>query len=178
MKSDLVNYPTLNRPITSGTVSRVFVLNPQFDGALVGNVSIVPTVGDQYVVMKLSNGNWELAGGTLEPGESYLECLRREVMEELGAELINYRIFGHFDCINHAAEPYRPHLPFPKFVRIIGTGEVKVVSNPLNPEGGEEVVAVEVVDIEEAVRRYTEIGRLDIAELYWLAHQIRSSAER
>ncbi|GAA3413691.1 NUDIX hydrolase [Paenibacillus hodogayensis] len=177
MTNNLTNFPTLNQPMTSGTVSWKFVLNSQFEESLVSNISIVPTVMDQYVMMKLSNGDWELAGGTLEPDEAYLECLRREVMEELGAELIHYRIFGHFDCFNHAKEPYRPHLPFPHFVRVMGTGEVNIVTKPLNPEGGEEVVAVEVVDIEEAVKRFKEMGRSDLAELYWLAHQIRNSVE-
>lgn len=174
MSNNLKNFPTLNQPIQSGTVTRKFVLHSKFDDSLVGNVSIIPTTKDKYVVMKLSNGSWELAGGTLEPDETYLECLRREVMEELGAELVDFRVFGYFECTNCANQPYRPHLPFPNFVRVVGTGEVNIMTEPTNPEGGEEVVAVEALDIEEAVKRYTEIGRLDIAELYLLAHQIRN----
>lgn len=173
--AELLNiFTTLNKPIHWGTVRSQFKLNPYFDEDLVGNVSIVPTIRGQYVMMQLDNGSWELAGGTLEPGETYMECLNRELLEELGAELIDYHVIGHFACINHAKEPYRPHLPFPNFVRVIGTGEVNIVTQPLNPEGGEKVAIVEAVDIDEAVKRFTENGRLELAELYLLTHQLRN----
>lgn len=170
-------FPTLRHPMQWGSVTSRFSFVSDFDEALVSNVSIVPTVQDRYVIMKLSNGNWELAGGTLEPDETYLECVRREVMEELGANLISFQVIGHFQCTNSAGTPYRPHLPFPNFVRVMGTGEINIVTKPLNPEGGEEVVEVEAVEIEEAVKRYTESGRSDIAELYWWAHTIRNSGK-
>ncbi|CAM3949002.1 hypothetical protein L1N85_00500 [Paenibacillus alkaliterrae] len=69
---------------------------------------------------------------------------------------------------------YRPHIPHPDFVRLVGYGEVKLVGEPLNPPDGEQVIAVEMVDIDEAVRKFEEIGRSDIAELYKMAHRIRN----
>lgn len=166
--------PTLQKPVHWGAVTSQFSGNTVFDEKLVSNVSIVATVGDRYVIMQLDNGNWEMAGGTVEPGEAYLECVVREAMEELGAQIIDFTVFGHFYCVSSASKPYRPHIPHPNFIRVVGTGKVRLVSKPLNPPDGERVVSVELVHIDTAVRRFAEIGRNDIAELYKLAHYMRT----
>ncbi|MNF13466.1 hypothetical protein D3C80_2153260 [compost metagenome] len=59
-------------------------------------------------------------------------------------------------------------------MRLIGFGEVKLVGKPLNPPDGEQVIAVEAVHIEEAVKRFEADGRFDIAELYKLAHYFKN----
>lgn len=174
MAITLNQYPALSKGIVWGFVENCFSLDYEVDAASVSNISIIPTVGDQYVVMKIDNGKWELIGGTLEPEEHYLDALEREVMEEIGAELVSYTLFGCFKCHSSASKPYRPHIPHPHFVRLVGYGEVSIVAEPLNPPDGEQVIAVEVVDIDEAVRRFEEIGRSDIAELYRMAHQLKN----
>jgi 8-oxo-dGTP diphosphatase len=168
-----LEFPTLSNAIDWGVVKANFRMSTDFDERLVSNVSIIPFVGDRCVIFQIDNGMWELPGGTLEAGEVYLEALRREVMEELGAVLISYHIFGYFDCESSAATPYKPHIPHPTFTRIVGHGEVKIVGKPLNPADGEQVIAVELVEINEALSRLKNIGRNDIAELYQLAHQTR-----
>lgn len=166
-------YPTLSNPVHWGVVEANFSFSSSFDEALVSNVSIIPYMQDKYVVFQIAGGMWELPGGTLEPGETYNAALKREVMEELGGELISYEVFGRFDCRSSAAKPYKPHIPHPKFTRIVGCGEINIVGKPLNPDDGEQVIAVEAVDIKEAIRRFEEINRHDIAELYKLAHWVR-----
>ncbi|KAA8785410.1 8-oxo-dGTP diphosphatase [Paenibacillus sp. 4624] len=168
-------FPALSAPIHWGIVEAEFRLGEQIDKTLVSNVSIIPFVGEQCVVFQLDNGLWELPGGTLEAGEHYMRGLKRELMEELGAELRSYQVFGQFHCTSRALEPYRPYIPHPHFVRVIGYGDVELVGEPLNPEDGEQVVSVEVVGIAEAVRRFREQNRQDIAEMYALAYLLRKA---
>ncbi|WP_317890080.1 NUDIX hydrolase [Paenibacillus sabuli] len=176
MKLEQALYPALAQPIQWGPVEARFQLSEQVDEAAVSNVSIIPYSGDRYVVFQVEGGTWELPGGTLEPGERYPQALAREVREELGAELLHYRVFGQFHCRSCAEQPYRPHIPHPAFTRLVGYGEVRLVGPPLNPADGEQVIAVEAVPLEEAVRRLLQAGRSDIADLYRLAHAVRMPA--
>lgn len=177
---NLEEYEVLNRDIHWGPVTAKFELTHLIeDESLVSNVSIIPFIGDQCVMIQLEDGRWELIGGTLEPKESYKDALKRELMEEAGAELTNYRIFfGQFRCTSCADSPFRPHIPHPDFIRAVVFGDVKIVGKPLNPEDGEKIAKVEAVDLDEAVRRLEEIRRYDIADLYRLAHRIRGSEQR
>jgi 8-oxo-dGTP diphosphatase len=172
------HFPALCTSIHWGIIEAEFRLNEIVDEKLVSNISIIPFVGDQCVVFQLDNGDWELPGGTIEAGEHYMDGLKRELMEELGAEMRSYQIFGQFYCTSGALEPYRPHIPHPNFVRIIGYGDVELVGDPLNPEDGEQVVAVEVVEVDEAIRRFQEQNRYDIAEMYKLAYVLRDEAKQ
>lgn len=175
---DQEQFPALSTSIHWGIVEAEFRLNDIVDETLVSNVSIIPFVGEQVVVFQIDNGKWELPGGTLEAGEKYMDGLKREVMEELGAKLLTYRLFGQFHCMSSASEPYRPHIPHPHFVRLIGYGDVELVGQPLNPADGEQVIAVEVVEIGEAIKRFEEQNRYDIAEMYQLAYVLREGSKR
>ena len=139
---------------------------------LIANVNVVPLVGRDWVMIRLQNGAWEIPGGTLEPGETYSDTLQRELKEEVGARLCSWRVFGAWRCHSFAAQPYRPHLPFPDFYRIVGLGEIELDGTPQNPCGAEQVVSVERGSLETVVERFTAAERHDLAQLYHLASQI------
>jgi 8-oxo-dGTP diphosphatase len=139
------------------------------DPALIANVNIVPSYAGRWLMLRLADGAWEIPGGTLEPGESYLEAARRELREEAGALLHATQVIGAWRCRSLAVEPYRPHLPFPDFYRLVLLGEVSLDGMPGNPPGGEQVAFVELVTLAEAYERFAAQGRHDLAELYALA---------
>ncbi|WP_411346350.1 NUDIX domain-containing protein [Paenibacillus sp. WLX1005] len=165
---------TLSSPIVWGPVTASFQpaaqLSPQ-QQALISNVSIVPMVGNQVVMIRLTDGRWELPGGTMEPGELPLEGLRREVVEEIGGTLLDYQVFGYFDCRSSSDVPYRPHIPHPQFIRLAGYGQVQLDGQPLNPLDGEQVEIVDVVSMEEAEQRFRSTGRHDLADFYLMGYK-------
>ncbi len=143
---------------------------------LIANVNIVPFVGSQCLVIVLQGEHIDIPGGTLEPGESYLQTAQRELVEEAGANLLNCTLFGAWHCQSANPKPYRPHLPHPAFYRLTGYGDVEQVGLPTNPPGGEQVIRVDLLNLDQAAYAFRAQGRPDLAELYQLAALIRSGS--
>ena len=136
---------------------------------LISNVNIVPRENGLWVMLQHTDDSWDIPGGTIEIGEDYMATLRRELIEEAGAELVSFSLLGAWHCFSMSVEPYRPHLPFPEYYRLVGVGEVRIIQLPTNPSNGEQVKGIGKVPLDIAVSRFAEIGRKDLAELYQLA---------
>ena len=170
------DFPNLFGDTSWGTVTcRFEPLNEIPPLNLISNVNLVPFKGDRWLILQLQTGEWEVPGGTLEPGESYSDAISRELIEEAGARLITFEPLGTWHCFSTAPKSYRPHLPHPEFYRLVGYGAVEIVGSPENPESGEQVANVEFVPIEEAVQRFRDINRFELAELYQLAARVHEA---
>lgn len=176
MESDLhKRFPNLFNIVSRGFVEMQFHLfhEPPPD-AMISNVNLVPYVGNKWLIIQVDNYFWELPGGTREPNERHVDTLRRELLEEAGASMRSFRSLGAWLCHSNAPQPYRPHLPHPDFYRFVSYGEVEIVGKPLNPSDGEQVTCVELVPLDEAIRRFQSTNRDDFAEIYALAAWTRS----
>ncbi len=140
---------------------------------LIANVNIVPFCGDRVVVLTETNGRPSIPGGTREPGEAWLDTLRRELIEEAGAAFVNFQLMGAWRWTTTAPAPYRPHLPHPTAYRLVGYGDVEITGVPTNPDDGEQIASVDLVSVPEAMRRFLAADRADIADLYRLAERLR-----
>jgi len=173
--SFLEKYPNLFREVVWpwGPTRATFIL---FDSPpakeKISNINIVPRLAENWVSIRLKDGTQEIPGGTLEPNESYLDAIRRELLEEAGAQLISFKIIGGWHCFSLADKPFRPHLTHPEFYRVVGVGEIKIIKRPENPPDGEVVELVEVASMEATMNRFLSIGRPDLSELYQLAFEL------
>src|SRR5439155_18813210 len=100
-----------------------------------------------------TGGRTDGVGGTLEPGEHWCVTATRELREEAGAKLAAespdlplVHPFGLFRCRTDMPRPYRTHLPWSEYVRVVAWCEVEIDRLPTNPPDGEQVVAVLLVD--------------------------------
>lgn len=170
----LAGYPVLTTPLRWGNVhlTGFQLLHEVPDVDHVQSVNIVPFVGDHCVVITVGDGDASLPGGTMERGETFLETARREIREEVGAEILSLALVGQWDCHSDDAEPWRAHLPHPDFIRLVLCGEIAIVGPPENPEDAEQISRVDVVPLDVADSFLALSGRRELAELYRLAHGI------
>lgn len=73
--------------------------------------------GDSYLLLHrvkkkqdINTGKWIGVGGHLEPNESVVACMKREVWEETGLFVDDYHYFGSIDFLNDECEPERMFL--------------------------------------------------------------------
>ncbi len=177
---DPSQFPELCREKTYpwGPTRAVFELGVQPPAHLISNINFVPFIGDQWLIVRHDRG-WGVTGGTLEPGETYLQAIGRELREEAGARMLSCHLVGAWHCHSLAAQPYRPHLPWPEFYRLLAYGQVERVGQPENPLGAEQIEEVAVLPLAEACRRLATKADdgAEQAEMYRLVAAIKESAE-
>lgn len=164
------DYPTLFAPIDNARVRAQFVLLDALPPEeLIGNVYVVPRVGDEWLYFIEVNGRYQVPGGKKEPGEEHLDTIRRELMEEAGAEMRDFQFLGAWHSHMKNEKPLLPHLPHPESYGLVGTGQVNVVGAPTNPEGAGHTREVHVAGLEEVIGAFRSNGRNDLADLYCLS---------
>lgn len=141
---------------------------------LVGNVRMAAFSGDRVLVIDtMEFGPSAFPGGTLAPDEEWAEALERELLEEAGARVLSYQIAGRIRQRSEAKGPYRPHLPHPESQQVVGYGAVEIIGTPTNPAGGEHVLRVSRLPVDDAVALLREEDPWE-AELLRLIADIRA----
>ena len=175
---DLSDYPELARPRRWkwGPIDSQFeLLGEMPEDRLISNVRIVPFAGDELVVLKMSDDQWDHPGGTREPGEPAIETARRELIEEAGARLISFHPFGLIRCHSLQDKPYRPHMAHPDFFHLVVTADVELVGEPTIPDDEPvHTLQVDAVSLEEAVQRFLtrDDGGPWMADMYRLGARV------
>jgi 8-oxo-dGTP pyrophosphatase MutT (NUDIX family) len=66
----------------------------------------IPFYKDKIVLTRTKRG-WEIPGGHIEEGEDLVSCLKRELLEEVGAtDIVSNRLFGYRKIINPDRKVY------------------------------------------------------------------------
>lgn len=163
-------YPTLLTPLDTVGATGHFVVGAQTPPEeLIGNGYLVPRVGAEWLYITERGGRPQLPGGKKEPGESHREALRREVLEELGAEIVSSQVIGHWLTRSKRQHPIHPHLPHPHSAAVVYCGEVRLVGAPTNPADTTLTESVVAAPLEAVVAAFQAAGRDDLADLYRLA---------
>src|ERR1044071_5320209 len=86
---------------------------------LVSSVRALVRQGDQILVVRDPVSVHILPGGRREPGETLMQTLEREVLEETGWTIQSPRLIGlaHFQHLTPRPEDYR--YPYPDFLHLV-----------------------------------------------------------
>lgn len=135
---------------------------------------MVPWIGNDVVLIRDSNG-YHLPGGTMERDEDVIDTARRELMEESGCVLDTCHPAFIISFHSFDLEPWRPWFAHPDFEKLVCISDVTQIAEPTNPSNAEQMEAIEIFPIQDAIARLEKSGRPDIGEVYGLADHLRAT---
>ena len=101
----------------SRTIDELESIERMREKGLIGTTLCYIEQGDSYLMLHrnkkendLNVGKWIGVGGHIEPNESVVACLKREVKEETGLTLTKYRYCGYIDFLNDLYPAERMYL--------------------------------------------------------------------
>jgi len=164
-------------PSLQGKLRNGYAEFAPFDGDLVDQLCtssyVIPFVSDtECLVTCRANGQWVLPGGTLEPGENWVETGKRELMEETGSLINQIYPVGMYHCVSQAKSPPKPHLPHPEHVRVVSWAIAEQVKRPSDPDMNSKIVDVRVVHFKEAKSLFGPTSP-DFGDLYEFAYRAK-----
>jgi 8-oxo-dGTP diphosphatase len=90
--------------------------------------------GDRFLMTRLAKRGWDIPGGHVEPGETPLETMRREVYEETRVRPGTVALLGYQKILIHGAKPAGYRYPYPVSYQVIFWGQV-AAQEPFAPTG-------------------------------------------
>jgi 8-oxo-dGTP diphosphatase len=174
-KLSVEKHEILKKPYVWGPVSSMFS-EDLAETHLIGNVHVVPFVGNNCVLLHTLESGWAMPGGTLQADEGVDTALSRELAEELGARANDYQFFASWSCTSSLEKPYREHLPHPLFSIALGWANVEIVDSPTSDGGIEQETVAEIIilPVKAAIERLISEGKPHLAAIYSLADEHRS----
>jgi len=110
----------------------------------------------------------------LEPGETYLDAIQREMLEETGTKVRDFTLFGAFHCFSLQEKAPEPNLLWPEFYFLWGYGEVEQVGIP-QPTPTEKILEVAIEPLIDICKRFEQTPRAGhlLISIYQLADKLR-----
>lgn len=94
--------------------------------------------------------SWGLIGGTIEPGETFEDTLKREIQEESNMEVLSYMPIGYQKVIDTRDNSYIYQLRFMCNVKPFG---------PFVEDPAQSVTKIEIIDIKD-YKKYFDWGKI------------------
>ena len=142
-----------------------YLTDDQPPSELVSSVRALVFRGDNILLMRNRGGIHILPGGRIEPGETQLDALRREILEEAGVRITDIQGLGFIHLRHQTPKPPNYPYPYPDFFQPIFTSNFHSNSDAQRQPDDYEISAefVPIARLSDMRIRSLELAFLDAA---------------